>query len=79
LPVFGTLGIRRDGQTAARSAHRRKRGVDERRHWQDIRPAFVPGTMWGTASMQNLPVMVDAVLALNSGRLATRCRDHIRF
>jgi len=29
--------------------------------------------------MQNLQVMVDAVLALNSGRLATRRRERIRF
>jgi len=30
--------------------------------------------MWGTASMQNLPVELGAVLARNSGRLPARCR-----
>jgi hypothetical protein len=34
----------------------------------------VPGTVWGTASRQNWPVMVGAVLARNSGRLPIGCR-----
>ena len=46
----------------------RRRDVDERPHRQDTRPAFVPGTVWGTASMQNLQVELGAVLALKSGR-----------
>ena len=50
----------------------RRHGVDERPHRQDTRPAFVPGTVWGTASMQNLQVGLGAVLALNPGRLAPR-------
>jgi hypothetical protein len=29
--------------------------VDERRYRQDSRPAFVPGTVWDTAPIQNLP------------------------
>lgn len=48
--------------------------VDERHHRQDTRPAFVPSTVWGTASMQNLHVELGAVLARNSGRLLTLCR-----
>jgi hypothetical protein len=44
-----------------------RRDVDERPHRQDTRPAFVPGTVWGTAPMQNLQVQLGAVLALKSG------------
>ena len=54
------------------SALDRRQDVDERLHRQDTRPAFVPGTVWGTASKQNCQVMVGAVLALNSGRLSGR-------
>ncbi len=63
-----------DDQTPARSAHRRRRGVDERHRRQDTRPAFVPVTMWGTASRQNWQVEFGAVLALKSGRLPAACR-----
>jgi hypothetical protein len=70
----GTSCTGTDGRTPARSAHRRRRGVDERHHWQDTRPAFVPVTVWGTASGQNCQVMVGAVLALNSGRVPAACR-----
>ena len=55
-----------------RSALRRRQDVDERHHRQDTRPAFVPGTVWGTASMRNCQVELGAVLALNSGRLSGR-------
>ena len=54
------------------SALDRRQDVDERLHRQDTRPAFVPGTVWGTASKQNCQVMVGAVLALNSGKLSGR-------
>ena len=70
----GTSCTGTDGQTPARSAHRRRRGVDERLHWQDTRPAFVPVTVWGAASRQNCQVELGAVLALNSGRLPIDCR-----
>ena len=59
-------------QEQARQSHlaapHRRRGVDKRRHRQDSRPAFVPSTVWGTASMQNCQVEFGAVLALKSGR-----------
>src|SRR5208282_557036 len=56
-------GTRTAGQTAPRCPRHRKHGVDERRHWQDSRPASVPGTLCGTASIQNCQVEVGAVLA----------------
>ena len=55
-----------------RSALRRRQDVDERHHRQDTRPAFVPSTVWGTASRRNRQVELGAVLALNSGRLSGR-------
>src|SRR5487761_1694945 len=66
-----------DHLTAATRAQKqpalpRRHGVDERPQRQDTGPAFVPGTVWGTASMQNLVVGLGAVLALNPGRPAPR-------
>ncbi len=49
------------------------RYVDERPHRQDTRPAFVPGTVWGTASIQNLQVAIGAVLTRKSGRQSPLC------
>jgi hypothetical protein len=37
----------------------RSRHVDEHPHRQDTRRAFVPGTVWGTASIQNLSSVVS--------------------
>ena len=54
----------------------RRRGVDERRLRPDSDPAFVPGTVWGTAPMQNRQVTVGAVFALKSGTHPACCRDH---
>ena len=62
-PGSDTARTGTDGQPLARPAHRRRLGVDERHPWQDTRPAFVPSTVWGTASRQNCQVMVGAVLA----------------
>ncbi len=52
--------------------------VDERPHRQDTRPAFVPGTVWGTASIQNLPVEIGAVLTRKSGRHSPLCPPRTR-
>ena len=62
-PGGGTRRTERDGPIADRPALRRRHGVDERHRWQDSRPACVPGTVWGTAPMQNLQVARGAVLA----------------
>ena len=62
-PGGGNLRTGKDGPISARPALCRRRGVDERHRWQDSRPACVPGTVWGTAPMQNLQVARGAVLA----------------
>ena len=73
-PGSNTARTEIDGQPPARPARRRRRGVDERHPWQDTRLAFVPSTVWGTASRQNCQVEFGAVLALKSGRLPAACR-----
>ena len=62
-PAGGNRRTGTDGPIAGRPALCRRHGVDERHRWQDTRPACVPGTVWGTASMQNLQVARGAVLA----------------
>ena len=62
-PAGGNLRTEKDGPIAGRPALCRRASVDERHRWQDSRPACVPGTMWGTAPMQNLQVARGAVLA----------------
>ena len=62
-PGGGNLRTEKDGPIAGRPALCRRASVDERHRWQDSRPACVPGTMWGTAPMQNLQVARGAVLA----------------
>ena len=62
-PGSDTARTGTDGQPLAQPARRRRLGVDGRHPWQDTRPAFVPSTVWGTASRQNCQVMVGAVLA----------------
>jgi hypothetical protein len=70
-----TARTRTGGQTPKRSAHHRRRGVDEHRLWQDTRPACVlPGTVWGAAPEQNCQVLFGAVLTLKSGRCQPACR-----
>ena len=74
-PRSRTTHIRTDGQTPARSARHRRRGVDERRSRQDTRPACVlSGTVWGAAPGQNGQVQSGAVLTLKSGRRPPGCR-----
>src|SRR5208283_3025355 len=73
-PGGGTARTGTDGPRPDRPAHRRRPGVDERRHWQDTRPAFVPDTMWGTASRSNCQVALGAVLARDPRRLPAGCR-----
>jgi len=62
-PAGGNRRTGTDGPTAGRPALCRRHDVDECHRWQDSRPACVPGTMWGTAPMQNLQVARGAVLA----------------
>jgi len=62
-PAGGTRRTGTDGLIAGRAPLCRKHSVDERYRWQDTRPACVPGTMWGTAPMQNCQVARGAVLA----------------
>jgi hypothetical protein len=71
-PDYGNRHTGTDGQRAARPVRPRRRGVDERHHWQDTRSAFVPGTVWGTAPMQNRQVERGAVLTPNPDRLLPR-------
>ena len=73
-PRSNTARTGTDGQPPARPARHHRRSVDERRPRQDTRPAFVPVTVWGTASRQNCQVEFGAVLALKSGRLPAACR-----
>ncbi len=74
-PGSRTARTRTRGQTPERSAHHRRRGVDERRLRQDTRPACVlPGTVWGAAPEQNCQVLFGAVLTLKSGRCPPACR-----
>lgn len=47
-------------------ARTRKRQVDERHDCQDNHPAYVPSTVWGTASRRNSHVGLGAVLALDN-------------
>ena len=58
------------GLTEPRDAQTARRHVDERHDCQDIGPAYVPSTVWGTASMRNRQVGLGAVLA-PQGRNAT--------
>ena len=62
-PGGGNLRTGKDGPIAGRPALCRRHGVDQRHRWQDSRPACVPGTVWGTAPMQNLQGARGAVLA----------------
>jgi hypothetical protein len=62
-PGGGRPRTRTDGPIAPHLARRRRRGMDERSHSQDARPACVPGTVWGTAPMLNRQVARGAVLA----------------
>ena len=63
-PAGGNRHTGTGGLIADRPAPRRRSGMDERHSRQDTRPTCVPGTMWGTAPMQNLQVERGAVLAL---------------
>jgi hypothetical protein len=47
-------------------ARTRKDQVDERHDCQDNHPAYVPSTVWGTASRRNSQVGLGAVLALDN-------------
>ena len=49
--------------------------VDERHDCQDIGPACVPSTVWGTASMRNRQVEIGAVLALQKAKLKPPTTD----
>ena len=62
-PAGGNRHTGTDDPTVDRPAPLRSSGVDARRPRQDTWPACVPGTMWGTAPMQNLQVARGAVLA----------------
>ena len=62
-PAGGNRRTGTDGPIAGRPALCRRHSVDERHRWQDTRPACVPGTVWGTAPLQNLQVERGAVLA----------------
>ena len=64
-----------DGQTPARPARHRRRGVDERHPWQDTRPAFVlPARCGARRRDRTARFESGAVLALKSGRLPAACR-----
>ena len=58
------------GQIEPRAAQPGRRHVDERHDCQDIGPAYVSSTVWGTASMRARQVGLGAVLA-PQGRNAT--------
>jgi hypothetical protein len=62
-PGDGNSRTRTDGPIAVRLAPRRRRGMDEYSHSQDVRPACVPGTVWGTPPMLSRQVVRGAVLA----------------
>jgi len=54
-PASGTCDTETGALTPRQPRPRRRRDVDERPHRQDTRPAFVPGTVCGTAPIPNLP------------------------
>ena len=58
------------GQIEPRAAQPGRRHVDERHDCQDIGPAYVSSTVWGTASRRDRQVGIGAVLA-PQGRNAT--------
>ena len=74
-PACGSRRTRTDDPRPAPPVRARRQNVDETPDRQDNCPAFVPGTMWGTAPRQNLQVERGAVLAHNSGRPLALCRD----
>ena len=63
-------------RTAGLAPHRPRRigrhRVDERHDCRDTRPAWLPGTVWGTASSIHRQVQVGAVLAPRSKQAFTR-------
>ena len=68
-PERGSRRTETAGLTRRRHGRSRRRHVDERHDCRDTVPACVPSTVWGTASMQNLPVEIGAVLALQVPKL----------
>ena len=68
-------------KTAGRARPRRLRhlrphrsSVDDRSDWRNTRPAFVPSTVWGTASSVTAKFRSAPCLPLNRGKLLPRLR-----